>query len=111
MAKTKYRYRNDQSTHHNEQAFDKVLPKLGKLRYVKGYRYFGRYNTTHEAVLVVGEHGSARFGGLLWGYTGQGPHGTHNLLQKLGVTNDKAKVIAFQTPRLDSLGEDWRLGL
>lgn len=107
----KYRYRNDQSTARNEAKFDRVLPKLGKIKYVKGYRYFGRYQTSHEAVLVVGENGKARFGGLLWGYGGQGPRGTHALLLKLGVPEAQATEIAFQTPRLNQLGEDWRLTL
>ena len=107
----KYRYRNDQSTHRNEVKFDVVLPKLGRIKYVKGYRYFGRYHTSHEAVLVVGENGSARFGGLNWGYGGQGPRGLHGLLLKLGVPAAQAWEVAFQTPRLKQLGEDWRVSL
>lgn len=106
---SKYRYRNDRSTRHNRDTFDTVLPKLGRIRYVKGYRYFGRYNTSHEAVLVVGEKGSARFGGVLWGYSGEGPRGLHELLLKLGVDAEGAAKIAFETKRRDVLGEDWRL--
>ena len=105
----RYRYRNDRSTAHNRRAFDKILARIGRVKYVKGYRYFGRYNTTHEAVLVVGEKGKARFGGLLWGYSGEGPRGLHELLTKLGVSASKASEIAFQTPRLNQIGEDWRL--
>ena len=37
--------------------------KLGIILSVKGYRYFGRYGTTHEAVMVKGTKGTARFGG------------------------------------------------
>lgn len=52
---------------------------MGKIKYIKGYRYRGRYGASHEAVLVVGEKGSIRFGGLLWGYSGEGPRGLHEL--------------------------------
>ena len=101
------RLRYDYSTAMCEARFDKVK-KLGKLRYVKGYRYFGRYYTTHEAVLVVGEHGSVRFGGLLWGYFGQGPRGLRSLLMNIGLTKEVAEEISFGSDRLSELGEDWR---
>jgi len=104
-----YRYRNDRSTHANVSKFDFVLPKLGKIKYVKGYRYFGKYHTSHEAVLVVGENGKARFGGLLWGYGGEGPNGLATLLHKLNVP--EAFKFATTTPRLNVLGEDWRINL
>jgi hypothetical protein len=105
-----YRGRNDRSTRHNRDSFDRIK-KLGRLKYIKGYRYFGRYHTSHEAVLVVGEFGSIRFGGLLWGYSGEGPRGLHELLLKVGVPSQKASSIAFHAPRLEALGEDWRLTL
>lgn len=103
-----YRSRNDRSTRHNRDSFDRI-ERLGRIKYVKGYRYFGRYQTSHEAVLVVGEHGSIRFGGLLWGYIGEGPRGLRELLVKIGVPEQAADNIAFNTPRLNTLGEDWRL--
>jgi len=104
------RLRYDYSTKMCRDRFNKI-EKLGKISLVRGYRYFGRYNTNHEAVLVVGEHGTARFGGLLWGYAGEGPRGLMELLLKLHVPNDKAIDIAFNTPRLGMVGEDWRLEL
>jgi hypothetical protein len=107
-----YRYRYEGGTTRGARArFDRVLKRLGKLRYVKGYRYFGRYQTDHEAVLLRGENGSARFGGLLWGYGGEGPHGTHELLIKIGLSREEADKYAFRTPRKRELGEDWRLTL
>jgi hypothetical protein len=102
------RLRYDQSTRHNRDRFDRIK-RLGKIKYIKGYRYFGRYHTFHEAVLVVGEKGSIRFGGLLWGYSGEGPRGLRELLVKVGVAETVADEIAFTTPRLNTLGEDWRL--
>lgn len=105
------RLRYDLPTLHCRARFHRALKKIGKVLYVKGYRYFGRYHTSHEAVLVRGEKGSVRFGGLLWGYGGEGPRGTHELLTLLGVPADRAWEVAFQTPRLNQLGEDWRLTL
>lgn len=102
------RLRYDQSTRHNRDRFARIK-RVGKIKYIKGYRYFGRYHTSHEAVLVVGEKGSIRFGGLLWGYMGEGPRGLHELLLKVGVPAEAASNIAFNTPRKSELGEDWRL--
>jgi hypothetical protein len=104
-----YRYRNDRSTLHNRDAFDRILPKLGRIKEVRGYRYLGRYQAYHEAVLVKGTKGSARFGGLLWGYGGEGPRGLVELLVKLGVHRERAEAIAFRTPRHDynKPGSDW----
>lgn len=103
------RLRYDLPTYKCRNRFKKVLAKLGRILYVKGYRYRGRYQTTHEAVLVRGEHGTVRFGGLLWGYPGEGPRGTIELLILLGVNPDVAANIGYHTPRLDKVGEDWRL--
>jgi len=102
------RLRYDSSTKHNRDRFARIK-RIGKIKYVKGYRYFGRYQTSHEAVLVVGEKGSIRFGGLLWGYGGEGPRGLHELLLLLGVPRASADNIAFKTERKSVLGEDWRL--
>lgn len=101
------RLRYDYSTQMCRERFHKI-EKLGNIKFVKGYRYFGRYHTSHEAVLVVGENGSARFGGLLWGYNGQGPNGLKDLLLKLHVPEDKAEFIA-RIYRSTNIGEDWRL--
>lgn len=103
----KYRYRNDRSTRQCRDRFDKIA-RLGTILYVKGYRYHGRYDTDHEAVLVVGTEGSARFGGLLWGYQGEGPRGTRELLILLGLSANQSEDIAYYTPRLFEVGEDWR---
>ena len=99
------RLRYDYSTKMCRDRFARI-EKLGKIKLVRGYRYFGRYNTSHEAVLVVGENGTARFGGLLWGYGGEGPRGLQELLLKLNVPAAQAEAIAFSTPRKDEIGED-----
>jgi hypothetical protein len=104
-----YRYRNDRSTAHNRRVFEAILQRLGRIIYIKGYRYRGRYQMTHEAVLVRGENGTARFGGLLWGFIGDGPRGLHELLLKAGVPELQAWAVAFNTPRQQTPGQDWRL--
>jgi len=87
---------------------DKIV-KLGKIKLIRGYRYRGRYRVLHESVLVVGENGTARFGGFLWGYSGEGPRGLIQLLIKLNVSVLESEKIAFETKRKNEVGEDWRL--
>ena len=62
---------------------------------------------THECIMVYGEHGTARFEGLCWGYSGEGPRGTHALLKKCGVPEPLGTEAAFKTPRMDNEGVDW----
>lgn len=105
-----YRYRyNGGTTRGARDRFAKIIAKLGTILSVKGYRYFGRYGTTHEAVMVKGTKGTARFGGCLWGYGGEGPRGTHELLLTLGVDAKLADRMAFRMKRRDELGTDWEL--
>ena len=100
---------NQDCTRNALDRMDKVIAKLGQITKVKGYRYFGRYNTTHEAVMLYGTNGTARLNGLLWGYGGEGPRGLVQLLQKLGLNQQTAENIAFQTPRREQLGNDWSI--
>lgn len=101
------RLRYDYSTRMCRDRFERIA-RIGKIKYVKGYRYFGRYSTTHEAVLLVGEFGTIRFGGFCWGYSGEGPRGLFDLLIRVGVPAEKANELAFKTPRKHVVGEDWR---
>jgi hypothetical protein len=87
--------------------FSKVLAKLGQLFYIRAYRYQGVHGL-NEAVLVRGENGTARFTGLCWGYTGEGPRGTVQLLTLAGIDAEHARTLAFDTLRKDTKGEDWR---
>lgn len=104
----KYRYRwNGGTTYGALKRIDRALAKIGKVRYVKGYRYRGRYNAVHEGVLIKGTEGSARFSGFCWGYGGEGPRGLVLLLMKLGIHKERAELIAFGTRRFDGPGMDW----
>ena len=102
------RYNEDDTTRAIDR-LDKVVSKLGQITTIKGYRYFGRYNTTHEAVMLYGTKGTARLSGYLWGYGGSGPHNLVRLLTKLGLDKGNAEVIAFNTPRRNEVGTDWSI--
>lgn len=91
--------------------FNKHIGRLGKLSYIKGYRY---QTTTRcdEAVLIRGENGTIRLSGLLWGYGGEGPSGLKTVLTSLGVDESVARQTAYHTPRdYSKIGEDWRINL
>ena len=108
----RYRDHSGGITHKSLSRLDSVLPKLGRIISVKGYRYksvVGGYETWREAVMVRGTNGTARFEGLLWGYPGEGPRGLRSLLTRLGVSPSKADTVAFYTCREHKLGTDWTL--
>jgi hypothetical protein len=76
--------------------------RLGRLYYVKGTSQDHQYH-----VIVVGENGRCCFGGLCWGYQGEGPHGLVQLLKTLGLSQDVADDIAFYSPCTEKSGTDW----
>lgn len=107
MRKYRYRYQRGLSCLVKERAM-KHLPKLGKILSIRGYRYQGRYGL-NEAVMVVGELGTARFNAVCWSYGGSGPHAVRDLLMLLGVSQDWAEIIAFKSFRWDDKGTDWEV--
>lgn len=112
--KYQYRYRADGlPTYLMRKRFDFIISRLGQITEVRGYRYYGRYSTTHEAVMLKGTKGTARLSGLCWGYGGEGPSGLVELLLRLGVPKEQAQDVAFKTPRGEhfDLGTDWKLVL
>jgi hypothetical protein len=107
----KYRYRYEGGTTHGaRKRFEKILANLGPVKEIRGYRYFGRFQTQHEAVMLVSEKGTARFSGLLWGYNGDGPRGTVSLLKLLGIHQERAEHYVYNTERsYPHLGNDFVL--
>ena len=107
------RYRdNSGTTRESIERFNKHIDRLGKIISVKGYRYRGRYNAIHEAVMVKGENGSIRLDGLCWGYCGTGPAGLNTILRALGVSSLQAEVTSHDVERgYPKLGTDWILFL
>ena len=67
------------------------------------------YSTTHEVVMVHGTEGTARFSGVCWQYTGEGPRTLRALLVRCGVPEDVAKRVAFSSPRKSTVGTDWSI--
>lgn len=104
--KLRYRYKGG-TTRGAIARFAKTIAKLGKLLYVRAYRYQGVFGL-NEAILIRGVNGTARFSGLCWGYGGEGPRGTYQLLLMLGADPEPANALAFDTKRKDTKGEDWR---
>lgn len=87
----------------------KHLSKVGEVKYVKGYTYNGRYNTTHVGVLVVGTKGSVRFGGFSWGYAGEGCRGLQVLFDRLKIPAHATTIGVW--PEFSKVGDHWKLYL
>lgn len=110
MKTKKYRYRDYAGTTQASIKAMKHLTKIGRVKYIRGYTYRGRYNTEHNAVLVVGELGSVRFNGFAWGYGGTGPNGLKQLLTKLEVdTTEIERVLDSKWNGWDEIKEHWRI--
>lgn len=106
-----YRYRDNAGSTHQSLNRTKHVVKLGKLKYVRGYVYLGRYGAHHAGVLVRGENGTARFGGFSWGYSGEGPRGLVQFLLSLGYKLDEVQKVVYMTPwgAFNKAEEAWKL--
>ena len=104
------RYRdNAGTTLRSEKAAERHVNRIGNIAYVRGYIYKGKYGT-RTGVLVRGNNGTARFSAFSWGYGGTGPNGLNRFLQQIGVNEQEAERIAFNTPWNPSkIGEVWRI--
>ncbi len=100
----RYRHRWDNI----KDRLDDVLAKIGPVRSVQGYRYFGHFQMQHEAILLRGERGTVRISGLLWGFNGEHSRPTVELLVKLCVHRERAENVVFNSERAyPQLGVDW----
>lgn len=99
-------------THRAVRKF-KHIERLGRITQIIGKRYIAfiehKYPVIRECVIVKGTNGKCRFNDLLWGYKGEGPRGLVVLLVKIGLKQEDAEQIAFNTPRLQSVGIDWTI--
>lgn len=88
----------------------KHIDKLGKLISIEAYtvgaivKLYAQgkhdvientWNNNMVRIIVKGENGSCTFGGFLWGYSGEGPHGLRDLFIKCGMTKEFADHYAF----------------
>lgn len=106
------RYRdNAGSTFRSVKAAQKHIDRLGKLIYVRGYIYTGKYGND-AAVIVRGVGGTCRFSGFSWGYGGTGPNGLRQMLLQLGINEELVNKTVFDTPWItNTIGEKWRINL
>ncbi len=107
--KSKYRYRDPRgSTKSSLDAFKNHLPKIGEVIKIKGYVYRGKHGN-NSAVMVCGEHGTMRLTGLGWGYSGEGPRGTTQVLQALNVPESEINRIQVIPHSWDKTGLTWEI--
>src|SRR5262252_4647854 len=107
---SQYRYRCEQGTTRQARPRFAKCSRLGNILSIEGRRYRSN-GITHERVFVTGTHGTARFDGLCWGYSGEGPRGVRDLLLFLGLNRILAEQVAFKAPRGAECGTDWRINL
>jgi hypothetical protein len=94
MRKYKYRYRDGGGvTKKSLEAFDKHISKVGTVKSIKGYLYKGKDSIKQIAVMITGDLGSVRLGGLSWGYNGEGCRGTRAIFAKLNVPQDETERV------------------
>lgn len=80
-------------------ALEKHLPKVGCPTKVEA-RCEGSGSGWFELV-VTGMLGKLVLRGCSWGYRGEGPRATRDVLVKLGVPQHEADALAFSTPSAD----------
>ncbi len=117
------RYRMTASTSHKAEAYaERVIPLLGKVRWILATRYTstqtdrwrkdgevrkGTVTTWREYLYVYGDKGYVRFKGVCWGYGGSGPCAVHKILTLCGLDDATARRLAFESPRLEEDGMSW----
>jgi len=107
-----YRYRDTNCSTKGSLRAMKHLLKLGTITAIRGYIYFGRYNTLHVGVMVHGENGTCRFGGFSWGYGGEGPRGLNELFARLNVPQaEQARIQSIPWTGWNAVREVWRIDM
>ncbi len=114
--KYKYRYVSSSLSRHMISAVEKYLPKIGKPQNVRGIFAGGRNNSRPwYRVIISGENGKLVLRGCSWGYGGEGPHATRDVLLKLGVDQFIADKAAFRSdnehPQAGSMKRCWVISL
>ena len=98
----RYRYYSSSLSRHMVPALNKHLPKIGCPTEVRAICHGGRPSDPGWYELVVtGMLGKLVLRGCSWGYGGEGPHATRDVLTALGVRSYEANELAFQTPNHD----------
>lgn len=91
----KYRYYSSSLSRHMVPALKRHIAKIGCPLTARGINH-GRGNGWYELV-ISGEKGKLVLRGCSWGYKGEGPHATRDVLMLLGIPQHEAEEIAFKT--------------
>jgi len=112
MRKREYRFQDQSGSTRSSLDRLYLLPKLGKLQYIRGTQYRHPANpATRTVVYVRGEKGYMRFNCFCWGYGGEGPHGLRRLFDALRIPQSIATHVAhdIKSPDMKTPGECWRI--
>lgn len=80
-----------------DRSLTRHLPKIGTPRKVEGI-YHGK--NAWFRLIITGTLGKIVLRGCSWGYGGEGPRATLNILQRLGCHPFDCEQIAFRAPQL-----------
>lgn len=94
-----YRYYSDSLSRNMVRSVKRHLPKIGAPLAVRGICH-GKGSGWYE-VIVRGTLGKLVLRGCSWGYGGEGPHATRDVLVELGVQPGVADDVAFRTANSD----------
>jgi hypothetical protein len=83
------------------KSLDRHVAKIGDVVMVRGY-YGGRKLNPWYRLAVRGTRGTLYLTGCSWGYSGQGPRTTADVMVKLGVPRGYAERVAFNTSNEDT---------
>mgnify|MGYP007100937703 FL=1 len=121
MSEVNYRHEHGCSNKALKYA-PKHIRRVGQIRTIEGYRWASRrsyvcegdgerhyWRNTHERLRIRGENGQVLLDGVCWGYHGQGPRALVDMLVVAGLTKQLAEYVAFNSPRNDSAGVDWKI--
>lgn len=101
------RYRDKSgTTRRSINAAKKHLSRIGELKRIVGSVNQSKYGLK-SGVTFHGTNGSARFGGLSWGYGGEGPHGLIEVMILAGVPKHIAESITFDSKWNFTKGIKW----
>jgi len=97
-AKAQYRHHSTYGlTRHALRSFERHLPKIGEPLDVQGAFVKMKHGAWYS-VIIHGTDGSLVLRGCSWGYSGEGPRGTEQVLKALGVHPFDVHACAFEAP-------------
>ena len=97
--KSQYRYYSSTLSRNMVPAVKRHLPKIGTPLAVRGLCH-GKFSGWYD-VVIKGTLGKLCLRGCSWGYGGEGPHATRDVLVELGVQPGIADDVAFRTDNRD----------